>query len=105
MSGGTKNSESNSIAFLFLLIPTIMLIVGYVIFWPETEIYDLTKIPMFLGPILLGIGFVIKKQEIANIIKILGWMVFAFFWATQPAHLYYDIDGDIFNFLQYRRLF
>jgi len=52
---------------------------------------------MFIAPILLGIGFFIKKQGISNNLKILGWMVFAFYWSTQPAKLYISEGGDVFN--------
>ena len=100
--GKNKNaSESKGIAFLFLLIPTIMLIIGYFIYPydPNTESFalKLLQIPIFLSLILLGIGFLIKKEGIGNKIKIMGWMVFAFYWSTQPATLYYSEGSDVFN--------
>lgn len=99
MSGIKNKSEDNKTAFLFLLIPTIMLVVGYFIYpYPPVEIaVTLMQIPIFLGLILLGIGFLTKKEGIANKIKILGWMVFAFYWSTQPTTLYLGEEGDIFN--------
>jgi archaeosortase A (PGF-CTERM-specific) len=99
MSDGKGKSEDNKTAFLFLLIPTIMLIVGYFIYpYPSTDIaVTLIQIPIFLGLILLGIGVLIKKEGAANKIKIMGWMVFAFYWSTQPATLYLGEDGDFFN--------
>jgi archaeosortase A (PGF-CTERM-specific) len=100
--GKNKNvSESQGIAILFLLIPTIMLIVGYFIYPydpdPDRLVMKLLQIPIFLSLILLGIGFLIKKDGIGNKIKILGWMVFAFYWSTQPATLYISEGGDVFN--------
>jgi len=100
--GKYKNaSESQEIAFLFLLIPTIMLIIGYFIYPydpdPDRSSLKLLQIPIFLSLILLGIGFLIKKDGIGNKIKILGWMVFAFYWSTQPATLYISEGGDVFN--------
>jgi archaeosortase A (PGF-CTERM-specific) len=96
----TKNtSEDNKIAALFFISPTIMLIVGYFIYpFPINDVAEtLIKIPMFLGLILLGIGFIIKKQGTSNQLKILGWMVFIFYWATQPKILYLGEEGDIAN--------
>lgn len=99
MGGAINTSESKGIAFLFLLIPTLMLIIGYFIYpYPAPKIATtFITIPMFLAPILLGIGFLIRKEEVANKIKILGWMVFTFYWSTQPAKLYFSEGGDIFN--------
>jgi archaeosortase A (PGF-CTERM-specific) len=100
--GKNKNAtESQGIAFLFLLIPTIMLIIGYYIYPydsdPDRLATKLLQIPIFLSLILLGIGFLIKKEGIGNKIKILGWMVFAFFWSTQPVSLYISEGGDVVN--------
>jgi len=102
MGGAVDKSESKGIAFLFLLIPTIMLIVGYFIYpyelgHEEGIASTLIQIPIFLGLILLGIGFLAKKEGVSNKIKIMGWIIFAFFWSTQPKILYLEIDGDIFN--------
>lgn len=96
-----NTSEDNKTAFLFLIIPTIMLIIGYFIYPypPEDTAVTLIQIPMSIGIILLGIGFFIKKEGIGNKLKILGWMVFAFYWATQPTTLYLGEDGDLFNAL------
>ena len=100
MDLSSDRTESNRVAFLFILIPTIMLIVGYILY-PEPSYSDdlsiiLLQIPMFVGLVLLGIGFFIKNF-IGSIIKILGWFVFAAYWATQPAIMYLSEDGDIFN--------
>jgi len=99
MKDADKKNEENNIAFLFLIIPTLFLIVGYFIYpYMSTDIaLKLIQIPIFLGLILLGIGFLTKKEGVSNKIKIMGWMVFAFFWSTQPAILYLSEDGDIFN--------
>ncbi len=93
-----KNKENN-IAFLFLIIPSILLIFGYFIYpYMLTDIASqIIQILIFLGLILLGIGFLTKKEQISNKIKIMGWMIFAFFWSTQPMILYLSEDGDIFN--------
>jgi archaeosortase A (PGF-CTERM-specific) len=101
MGKDINTSESQGVAFLFLLVPTIMLIIGYFIYPydpdPDRLASKLLQIPIFLSLILLGIGFLIKKGRIGNKIKILGWMVFAFFWSTQPASLYISEGGDAVN--------
>ena len=99
MEDHDKKNEKTNIASLFLIIPTIMLIIGYFIYpFISTNIgLSLIQIPIFLGLILLGIGFLTKKEGISNKIKIIGWMVFAFFWSTQPAILYLSEEGDVFN--------
>lgn len=86
-------------AFLFLIIPIIFLIVGYFLNpYPPNEIaIALIKIPMFLGLILLGIGFFLKDLRKSSLLKISGWIIFAFYWSTQPAHLYIGEGGDVFN--------
>ena len=94
-----NTSNRDRIAFLFLIIPTITLILGYFIYpYPPSDTAEnLIMIPMFLAPILLGIGYFIKKEEISNKIKIIGWMIFVIYWSTQPAKLYISEGGDVFN--------
>lgn len=97
----TAPSEKNNerIVLSFFLIPTIMLIFGYVLFpYPPSSLArQLSFIPLFLGLILLGIGFFFKGKNIAGMLKIIGWGMFAFFWATMPSFLYLSEGGDVFN--------
>jgi archaeosortase A (PGF-CTERM-specific) len=83
----------------FFLIPTAMLIVGYILFpYPPSSLArQLSFIPLFLGLIFLGIGFFYPRKNTASVVKIVGWLLFAFFWATMPSFLYYSEGGDIFN--------
>jgi len=89
--------------FLFFLVPTIMLIFGYFAYpfihpSPPTEISNIIiQIPIFLGLILLGIGFFWKNKNNGRKIKIAGWFVFAFYWSMMPMYLYLAEYGDIFN--------
>ena len=97
MKKSLSNYEINVIA-LFFLIPTLMLIIGYFLFSSSSPLdQPLVNFPLFLGLILLGIGFLLKEIRIASIIKILGWSSFSFFWALMPSFLYYSEGGDIFN--------
>ena len=100
MGKTSKQSEDKNTAFLFIIIPTLMLIVGYMFYPPP---YELEVIPIFVPPLiiialgLLGTGFFLNKKTVGKQLKILGWMVFAFYWATQPAKLYLTENNDIFN--------
>ena len=95
----TIDKSDKSKVFLFFLIPTIMLIVGYFIApYPQTEILkQLLNIPLFLGLFLLGIGYFLKNKERGSSLKIAGWISFSSFWATAPSSLYFSEGGDVFN--------
>ena len=92
MSGKKKVIESKKISYLFLILPTFMLIFGYFVNpYPELKLAtSIISISMFLAPILLGIGYIIKEEGEKNTLKIFGWMVFAFYWSTQPTKLYFS---------------
>jgi archaeosortase A (PGF-CTERM-specific) len=94
-----KILKDSKTAFLFIIIPIIFLILGYFINpYPPSQIaITIVKIPMFLGLILLAIGFVLKDIKKSSLLKISGWIIFAFYWSTQPTHLYIGEGGDIFN--------
>jgi archaeosortase A (PGF-CTERM-specific) len=95
------SSEKNNgtIVLSFFLVPTIMLLAGYILFpYPTPEFEkQLSLIPLFLGLIFLGVGFFYREKNTASKIKILGWGLFSFFWATMPAFLYLSEGGDLFN--------
>lgn len=99
MEKNNQKKESIIIASLFILIPTIFLVTWYYFFPYElsSSISFFLQIPMFLGLIFLLVGFFIKKIPLGNILKILGWIIFAFYWAAQPSTLYFGEEGDIFN--------
>jgi archaeosortase A (PGF-CTERM-specific) len=93
------SEKMNGRVVLFFLIPTVMLLIGYVLFPypPPTWETRLSLIPLFLGLIFLGIGFFSKERNMAGTLKIVGWGLFAFFWSTMPSFLYLSEDGDVFN--------
>ena len=86
-------------AILFIIVPTIFLILGFLFFpYPRTEIaLRIIQIPLVLSLLLLSIGFYFKKWEKNHIANILGWSLFGLFWSTQTRFLYLYEDGDIFN--------
>lgn len=97
MKKAPSNNEKNVIV-LFFLIPTMMLIIGYYLFSSSTPTdQPLVYIPLFLGLILLGTGFLLKEKNLAGRLKIIGWGSFSFFWAMMPSFLYHSEGGDVFN--------
>ncbi len=95
----SSEKTNRRVVLAFFLVPTVMLIVGYVLFPypPSSFARQLSLIPLFLGLIFLGIGFFYPTKRIAGWWKILGWGLFTFFWATMPSFLYFSEGGDVFN--------
>ncbi|MBN1861094.1 MAG: archaeosortase A [Candidatus Thermoplasmatota archaeon] len=95
------SSEKNTtrIVLTFFLVPTVMLIAGYVLFPypPSSSARQLSFLPLFAGLIFLGFGFFYKQNKTASMLKIIGWVLFTFFWATMPSFLYFSEGGDLFN--------
>jgi len=99
---GRYNHRENTIALLFLIIPIIFVIIGLVFFpysplGSEIVLEVILLLSLYTSLILLGIGFVIKKEGLDNKIKIVGWGLFAFFWSTKINTLYFSEDGDFVN--------
>jgi len=94
-----EEKKERRIVLLFFLVPTVMLLVGYVLFpFPPLPLAThLSYVPLFLGLILLGIGFFWREKNTGSSLKIIGWGLFAAFWSTMPSFLYLSEDGDIFN--------
>jgi len=97
-----NRKQENISAFLFIILPIVFTIIG-AMFFPvahpgeERLTATISSIPLFIGLILLLIGFLFHKERIAIKIKIIGWVFFAFFWSTQINSLYFGVDGDIVN--------
>lgn len=98
-----KPNEYNSItqifSLFFVIVPTLLLILGYFYYpiTPTDTVKLVIQIPIFLGLIFLFIGFLINNYSFGKILKIFGWVIFAFYWSTQPLSLYVNEGGDIFN--------
>jgi len=92
-------SSGNIVASLFIIIPIIFVILGLWFFpYPiSEEVRELLPIPLFGSLAILAIGFIFRKQEITHKVKITGWIIFAFFWSTQPKNLYFSEEGDFVN--------
>ena len=98
------SNKDKIIALLTFIVPIFLVLIG-LFFFPYdlanvdviNQHYIIINIILFTSLCLLLIGFFTKKDKISNLIKISGWILFAFFWSTQPNSLYYGEDGDIFN--------
>jgi len=87
------------IASIFIIIPTIFSLLGIFYFkYPLAPwIKTILPIPLFSGLILLFIGAYIPKKTYSTYLRILGWIVFSFYWATQPNTLYWAEQQDLVN--------
>jgi len=95
------NQIKNQISFLFILIPTLLILISYVyapdIIEEGSNSYQILAIPLFVGLIILFLGFLADKRTVSNKIKILGWFIFASYWSVMPKTMYYGEDGDFVN--------
>ena len=91
------NIYESNISFLFLLIPAFLLVIGYTLYPFSPIVKTLLIIPIFVGLILLFIGFLLNKKYPGVLLRIIGWCIFGFFWSTQPAFLFFSEGEDFVN--------
>lgn len=94
-----REKKEGLFAILFIILPLIFVITGLLFFkYPfDNNIKSVLTIPLFSGLILLGLGFVFQAKDISKILRMIGWIVFSFYWSSQPNSLYFGEDGDIVN--------
>lgn len=94
-----KNHKNDKYSWIFIIIPTIFIIIGLFFFnYPVPNyIENLIPIPLFISLILLIIGFISRNEKLGSKIKIIGWFLFSFYWATRINTLYYAEQQDIVN--------
>jgi len=99
MNQAEIKSRDNIVLFIFFLVPTLMLITGYYIYPCSSSPAELPLIfiPLYLGLVLLGSGFLLKDKKLGSNLKIAGWGSFSFFWSMLPCFLYESEGGDVFN--------
>jgi archaeosortase A len=99
MTSKEYKTSNQILSLFFIIVPTILLVLGYLYYpkSPPDSVKSLIQIPIFLGLVLLLIGFLFDKKDYGKILKIVGWIIFAFYWSTQPLSLYANEGGDIFN--------
>jgi archaeosortase A (PGF-CTERM-specific) len=95
------NYLNDNFSWLFIIFPTIFIIIGIIFFtYPiPNYIENLIAIPLFTGLGLLTIGFLTKKESLGSKLKITGWVLFSFYWATKINTLYFAEQQDIVNAL------
>ncbi len=92
-----KRSDQQ-IAFFFVLLPIIYVIFG-ILFFPypvDPLIQNLLPIPLFTGLFLLAFGS-FTHYSFSWKARVLGWIVFSMYWATQPNTLYFGEEQDLVN--------
>jgi len=87
------------VSSFFLLLPIFYVILSFLVFtYPLHPIIRmLLPIPLYLGLILLIVGSWDHSKRKGAILQMLGWIVFSFYWATQPLTLYYSEQEDLVN--------
>ena len=96
-----KENSNEYLLWIFIIFPSIFIIIGLIFFtYPVPKfIENLISIPLFIGLGSLLSGFLIKKKILGSKIKIFGWFLFSFYWATRINTLYYAEQQDIVNAL------
>ena len=86
-------------ALFFFGFPTLVIIIGHILFW---NVYDLQRYAIITTPILFisliifAYGYFSKGRK-RHLILFIAWLVFVSYWALQPEYLYYKEEGDAFN--------
>lgn len=93
--------SDRTFTLLFFFITTLELITGHLI-WDSykytTGFWIAGIILAFGGLLILGMGYHQNGKK-SHLITMFGWMLFAAYWATQPAQLYWSEGGDVVNAL------
>ncbi len=94
-----KKQDNDRFSVIFFILPTLFIIIGLLFFpFPLSDEIELPLLLLLFGSLLiLGIGFLIKKEQIAGKLKIIGWFLFAFYWSTRINSLYFAEGEDIVN--------
>jgi len=92
-----KKQDNDRFSVIFFILPTLFIIIGLLFFpFPLSDEIELPLLLLLFGSLLiLGIGFLIKKEQIAGKLKIIGWFLFAFYWSTRINSLYFAEGEDI----------
>lgn len=87
------------VSSFFLFLPIVFVILSFLVFtYPLHPIIKmLLPVPLYLGLILLAVGSMVHLRKQGALLRIAGWIVFSFYWATQPLTLYYSEQEDLVN--------
>ena len=89
------------VSSFFLFLPIVFVILSFLVFtYPLHPIIKmLLPVPLYLGLILLAVGSMVHLRKQGALLRMVGWIVFSFYWATQPLTLYYSEQEDLVNLL------
>jgi archaeosortase A (PGF-CTERM-specific) len=98
VSNRIADVSDKQIALLFVVLPIIYVIVGLLFFpYPlDPVLTQLLPVPLFIGLGFLAFGS-FMKMNFSWRFRVIGWIVFSMYWATQPNTLYFGEDQDIVN--------
>jgi len=93
------STTSDRTAWVFVIIPTLYVLLALFVFtYPlDPMVESILPVPIFAGLFLLFFGSFLPENSYAKRFRIIGWIVFSFYWATQPQTLYFAEQQDIFN--------
>jgi len=94
-----RRVTDSAVTILFFAIPSIMLLLGFYFFpFPLSEMQKtIILIPLFGGLFLLFFGYLLDPSKKAGLLRTSGWILFSFYWATQPSTLYWYENQDLIN--------
>ncbi len=96
-----ENVSDRAFAIGFFALVTLELVAGYFVwdnFYGAPWLSALDMILIFGGLLVLGVGYRLDGKK-SHLTTMVGWIIFAAYWAMQPAQLYWSEGGDIVNAL------
>jgi archaeosortase A (PGF-CTERM-specific) len=83
----------------FIILPTLYSLSAFFVFtYPlNPSVQTILPIPLYSGLILLMLGAFFPNNLKTSKLRMMGWIIFSLYWATQPLTLYYTEQDDIVN--------
>ena len=88
----SEQRSEDLVSSLFLFLPLLYVILSFLVFtYPlHPTIQMLLPLPLYTGLVFLAVGSWDPLKRRGSKLRMLGWIVFAFCWSTQPLTLYYS---------------
>jgi len=96
----SKKQDSRGLSSLFFIfLPLIYMILSFFVFTYPLPVWVtvVIPIPLYTSLIFLIAGSFYRSQKTAAFLRMIGWIVFSLYWATQPLTLYYAEQEDLVN--------
>ena len=96
-----KQRIEELVSSFFLILPIVYIMLSFLVFtFPLHPLIQGTLfIPLYSGLVLLATGTCYSERTIGARLRMMGWILFAFYWSTQPLSLYYSEQEDLINAL------